>query len=505
MKAENQNVKRNRRCLAAALSAVLLLCVLSVPTPAEDLFTDVSPDSWYAPAVDFCASHGLMSGIGEGRFDPNGTVTRAMAVTVLYRYAGNPATRQDPRGSFTDVPAGAWYSAAASWAAVAGIARGYGDESFGPGDPVTREQLLTFFWRFAGRPEPVTNAAPPSLSDRESISSYALTAVDWGRSVGVVSDMGDGSFRPGSGATRAQLAQILKNYAESVLTAAAVLSEMDVLCAPTGIALAEDGALLVTDTYYKKVWRVKDGVIEVYAGADTVKDPYGEPVGGYNDAARDRSYFLSPWAVAPFLDGWAVSDAANNALRLIRADGVETLNAGGASGTVKWSYPTGLAADSSGGLYVSDTHNGAVRRISPDGSVRTVAEGLSSPMGLCWRDGILYVAESGARRVLSLDASGKLTVLAGSGSSGFTDGPAAQAEFSSPQGLAVGTDGAVYIADTVNGAVRMLKNGEVSTLLTQADADISINCISPVGLLLAGGRLYVCDSFARRIFTIPLN
>ena len=172
---------------------------------------------------------------------------------------------------------------------------------------------------------------------------------------------------------------------------------------------------------------------------------------------------------------------------------------------VAFSHPTGLACDGEGNLYVSDTFEGAVRVITPDGSVSTLIDGLTDPMGLCWKDGTLYIAEAGANRIVKV-TDGKLTVVAGSGEDGFVDGPAAQAAFSSPQGVVVGDDGAVYVSDTVNGAVRRIKNGVVTTLAHRDESDLNTFIpTSPVGLAVRGDQLYVCDSFARRVFVISLE
>ena len=94
-------------------------------------------------------------------------------------------------------------------------------------------------------------------------------------------------------------------------------------------------------------------------------------------------------------------------------------------------------------------------------------------------------------------------MVAGSGEDDFIDGPAAEAAFSAPQCVAVGEDGSIYVSDTVNGAVRQIKNGAVSTLAHRDESDLDAFIpTSPVGLMVHGGRLYVCDSFARKVFVI---
>ncbi|NCE65999.1 hypothetical protein D1159_15780 [Pseudoflavonifractor sp. 524-17] len=82
-----------------------------------------------------------------------------------------------------------------------------------------------------------------------------------------------------------------------------------------------DGSLLVTDQYNKVIWRVADGKSLPFAGGDTVEDVYGQPVGGYHDAPLPESLSKDPWAIAPFLNGWAVSDAGNGVVRFLRPEG----------------------------------------------------------------------------------------------------------------------------------------------------------------------------------------
>ena len=437
-------------------------------------YTDVPAGAAYAEAVNYCKVNNLMTGTSATEFTPNGTLTRAMMVTVLHRLAGKPAAAST--ASFADVPAGKWYTDAISWANSKGIVLGYNATTFGVNDPVTHEQVALIFQRYSGDPTVQT----------------------------------EGADSPKTPATRAEIAVTLMNFARSRKPGTlSVLSAIDVMCAPSGIAVDKDGVLLVTDLYNKQVWKVLNRAGTAYAGGATVPDLYGQPLGGYNDGNLTGSYFKEPWAVAPFLDGWAVSDTANNAVRLVTGGGIQTLNTASREKLtvtnlgVAFNRPTGLAADEDGNLYVSDTGSGTVRRVSPQGGASTVAKGLSDPTGLCWKDGALYIAETGRNRILQLK-DGKITVLAGSGSDGSAGGRAAQASFSAPQGVAVGEDGSVYVADTGNGAVRMIKSGTVSTLAVRDPAQLSGDMISPVGLLLQGGSLYVCDPFVRKIFVLAV-
>ncbi len=292
--------------------------------------------------------------------------------------------------------------------------------------------------------------------------------------------------------------------AEAVLS---TVSAMDVMCAPCGIADMKDGTILVTDIYHKRLWQVEERTSEIYAGGDTVLGLYGEPLGGYNDAELLSSYFLQPWAVAEFLDGWAVSDTDNNVVRIVRRQKVQTLNGETEENLtvtdmgVTFSRPTGLASDSEGNLYVADTGNGAVRRLSPKGDVITVAEGLEEPMGLYMDGSVLYIAEAGANRIMKVE-DGTLSVVAGSGEEGMEDGPAMEAQFASPQGITMGESGVLYVADTLNSAIRMIDGDQVMTVVFRDMALTDFGLVRPTGLLAKKDRLYICDSFARKVFLL---
>lgn len=481
-------------------AAALVVCAgLLCPAASAARYTDVPGEAWYAQGVDYCKLNGLLVGTGEGRFSPEGTVSRAMLAAVLYRLAGSPAVEGEL--PFRDTDPALWYGAPVLWSSQAGHMVGYGDGRFGPDEPITHEQLASALWRYAGSPGGGEDSVPAGTS------SWAGAAMGWAGSAGLL--RGLESFTPREPSTRAQLAVVLMNY--TCPDGIAPVSAMNIMCRPNGIAAMEDGSLLVTDTYNQVIWRVEDGASTIYAGGETVEDLYGQPVGGYNDASLPGSYFKEPWAIAPFLDGWAVSDANNGVVRLIHPNAVETVNGHTSERLevtdlgVAFQRPTGLAAAPDGSLYVSDTGLDAIRRITPEGDVTTAASGLSEPMGLCWHGGALYIAETGANRISKLE-NGRVTVVAGSGQEGLTDGPAARATFSSPQGVAVAEDGTIYVSDTVNSAIRQIRDGQVSTLAARDVTDLqSFFPCSPCNLLVRGKTLYICDPFARKLLAFPLR
>ena len=285
----------------------------------------------------------------------------------------------------------------------------------------------------------------------------------------------------------------------------------------SGMTATDDGAYLVTDTFNKVVWRVEGDKVTQYAGAISVAGLSGEPTAVYHDSAVDKAYFMEPWDIVPFLDGYAVSDAAAHVVRYIVNGRVYTLAGTGKVGRVdgtgrlaSFDRPAGLAVDRDGVLYVADAGNGSIRRIAQDGKVTTVASGLTAPTGLCWYNGALYVAETGRSRIVRV-ANERLEVFAGISEAaqdageyigGYSDGPVATARFDHPQGIAAGADGTLYVSDTGNSAVRAISGGRVYTL-ARSDSS-SLMPSSPRGLRISGDTLYVADQFAGSILTLSV-
>ncbi len=170
-------------------------------------FGDVVEDAWYYDAVTFTAARGIFSGTCEGSFSPDSTMTRGMLATVLHSMENNP--EPSAKDIFLDVKPDAWYADAVCWVAEKGIVAGYGGGLFGPSDCVTREQLATILWRYAG-----SQASTHSLdrfTDADQISDYARQAMAWANEHGIISGMDDGRLAPQGSALRSQVAQMLMN------------------------------------------------------------------------------------------------------------------------------------------------------------------------------------------------------------------------------------------------------------------------------------------------------
>ena len=178
-------------------------------------FTDVASSEWYYEAVQYVYNNELMNGMSATTFEPNSTTTRGMIVTMLYRLENEPTAAS---AGFTDVAAGQWYTDAVNWAAANNIVNGYGDDQFGPTDTITREQMMAILYRYAQyKGYDVTASADLSAyTDATNISSYAVSAMQWAVSEGLINGITDTTLVPGGSATRAQVAAILMRFCENV-------------------------------------------------------------------------------------------------------------------------------------------------------------------------------------------------------------------------------------------------------------------------------------------------
>ena len=175
--------------------------------PCDD-YNDLSNEQWYHAGVDYALENGLMNGVGGGRFDPDGSLTRAMLVTILYRSENTPDVSGESN-PFADVPDGQWYTDAVIWAAKEKIVNGMSETTFAPNDSITREQIATILYRYAGSPK--VSGDLDQFSDASDVSTYALDAMVWAVKEGIIGGM-NGKLAPKDNATRAQIATILYRY-----------------------------------------------------------------------------------------------------------------------------------------------------------------------------------------------------------------------------------------------------------------------------------------------------
>ena len=250
----------------------------------------------------------------------------------------------------------------------------------------------------------------------------------------------------------------------------------------------------------------------------------GDGVSALRDGANSRARFSDPFGIAVAADGAIyVADAGDaQRIRRIGADGSVSSVAGstrghadGPAGDARFDAPSGLALDAAGAIYVADTGNNSIRRVAPDGAVSTLAGSpeagfadgsplearFNGPIGVAVDAlGRVIVADTYNDRIRAINPDGSVVTLAG-GQKGFADGPAADAQFDTPCGVAVDAAGNVYVADTGNGVVRIVSTeGVVSTL----DPLPSDGLVRPIGITVdARGVVYVTDDRGRVAEIVP--
>ena len=192
--------------------------VPAVETSSALPFTDVDPLLPLYDIVEYVYENGIMNGVSETLFDPYGTLTRGMVVTILYRMEGSPEVQYT--SAFTDIPDGVWYTDGVEWAASHSIVLGYGNGKFGPDDDVTREQLAAILFRYAN-----WKGYDTSIGEDTNILSYydaftwgewAVPALQWACGTGVLEDVPAGMLRPTDVATRGEVAHAIHVFCEEV-------------------------------------------------------------------------------------------------------------------------------------------------------------------------------------------------------------------------------------------------------------------------------------------------
>lgn len=176
-------------------------------------FVDV-PGHWAEANVAFVSAHELFNGTDDTHFSPNGTMTRGMMATVLFRLDGE--NKGDVNASFADVADGTWYTDAVAWANAQGIVTGYSDAAFGPEDNVTREQLAVMIYRYAQALKLVGNTTAGKLdfADADSVNDWASEAMSWLTANGILIGKPGNLLDPQGNATRAEVSAVLERFVE---------------------------------------------------------------------------------------------------------------------------------------------------------------------------------------------------------------------------------------------------------------------------------------------------
>ena len=221
-----------KKTLAMLLVLVMVVGLIpSVFAAKVAPFTDVDESDWFAPYVKYVYEHEpqLMNGTATGRFEPEGNCTRAMAAVVIYRLA-DPVVPAVKPSNFVDLTED-WYKNGIAWAQEHGVVNGVGDNRFDPDGLVTREQLVTMLWRYAGEPK-VTENYLKDFPDADKIASYAKDAFNWAISMKIIGGS-DGKLLPRDNATRAEFAKIITVFAKATAPCEHVWDEGKVTKEPT--------------------------------------------------------------------------------------------------------------------------------------------------------------------------------------------------------------------------------------------------------------------------------
>ena len=271
-------MKLLRPLIAAFLIAAALFGLCSTAFAARTFdYDDYEPLEWYYRYIEKATDAGWMNGVGDMKFDPNGTLSRAMFVTILHRVAGTPAA--DGAAAFSDVVAGSWYDAAVKWAAKNGIVNGYPDGRYGVNDPLTREQMAAILYRYAGAQGKDTSGRGDvsAFADANTVSDYAKDAIAWAVAQGILSGSGD-KLMPKGTSTRAQAAAVLVRYETAEESATLTRADLEQALIETAWAYALKETKLQYDSqnittnlskYYSGSWRLTEDAAPEYGAKDT--------------------------------------------------------------------------------------------------------------------------------------------------------------------------------------------------------------------------------------------
>lgn len=208
-------MKKRLLSLALVLAMILSLGCTVLAASVND-YVDIPQNAWYRGAVDYVLQRGYMVGATNNQFNPEGAVTRAQIAQIFYAMNGKPSAGKQPK--FSDVSKDAWYAAAVNWAATFGVVSGYPDGSYHPMEFITRQQLATILYKYAQLKGYAAEGEGRGIglggyADVQDVGSWAWEAMAWCVHKGVISGSNIG-LEPNAHATRAQIAAILRTFDE---------------------------------------------------------------------------------------------------------------------------------------------------------------------------------------------------------------------------------------------------------------------------------------------------
>ncbi len=308
---------------------------------------------------------------------------------------------------------------------------------------------------------------------------------------------------------------------------------------PYGLFIDSEGSILVADAYNNRIRKISKNQVSTLAGTSEANDLLGFPLGALKDGTAATSYFNKPRDLVMNSAGDIfVSDTANHVIRKISKGTVSTFagkntpgNKDGKGSAALFNMPSGIAIDKADNIYVADTMNNAIRIIDKTGTVSTMKlvsdhkaydySILNEPGDLAFdSNNILYIADSGNQMIKKV-VDGKISLIAGAvgktdefgyNESGFLNGAVNKAKFNFPKGICVLDNGLIFVADTWNHSIRVIKpDHTVATLSGNAKAENIVGTFAessfnaPSALAYSEGCLYVSDMWNNCIKRINLE
>ncbi|MCL2124851.1 MAG: S-layer homology domain-containing protein [Oscillospiraceae bacterium] len=549
-------IKKHTGVTAIILAIAMMLALWAV-AGAADQYDDLG-SSWAAEDIETLINAGIYDGMifdDDASFRPEQPITRAEFLLIVFNAMGFDLNARDesltaPFIDYDEAPEAyhPYISEGFKRGVLLGKAAPGGGLMSDWNSPLTRQEAATLIGR-------ILNAFSEdelNYTDSGTVAAWAYGYIAALTAKGILGGMPDGSFAPLRYMTRAEASHFVLMLMESGLF---VPTEMRVYAGstdlgandgerlsasfgtPYGLAVGSGNALLVVDKDANLLRRITQTDVTTIAGQTKNLDINGLPQSGYKDSvAAPEVMMRGPRYVCSGADGTIYyTDGGNNALRMILPDGNGYTMAGngkagyvnGAKEATEFNLPSGVAVGPDGSIYVADTLNNCIRKVTSSGTSSLFAgipgdEGGYVDGGLLEArfceptdiqfgpDGALYIADTG-NSMIRVISGGAVSTLAGAPTErdelsgammgGYLDGPAQDALFRGPLGLFVDASGVVLVADTENNVIRRIENGNVTTLAGNLAAGNSTGPAllsmlnSPADVAMIDGKVYVSDSF----------
>lgn len=411
--------------------------------------------------------------------------------------------------------------------------------------PLTRQDAVTI----AGRLCKLSSLNEVTYSDKGQMAVYAYPYIAAFCENGITSMPQNKQFRPKAYISRGEALAITSNMIDkgylSPDNVEDIAGSMNgfkdgegpqaKFFNPMGLAVDDSGNIVIIDSNNNLVRGITKSVVQTIAGIQKFKyDNYRIPIGGLVNGSVNEARFNKPQFAAIGTNGEIyVTDTGNNVVRVISGGTVKTLD----TGKTVLNGPTGIAADKNGNLYIADTFNHCIRFFNIKTSEMSIFSGsigkaglkdgpagdalFNEPVGLAvGKDNSIYITDSGNQRIRKI-SNGVVSTIAGSGKSvlegtayiegGFADGLPNQSMFNFPAGICIDDDGIIYVADTGNHRIRAITEKKVVTVAGNGEAGYlsgmprSASFNQPTGVLAYKGRLYVTDSFNAKVRNFRIN